>query len=163
MDHCSSRHRIDSSKHPGIPVAAKNHISVYTNSPRRHKVKKEFMNIEVLRKLCFLILDCQRSFVCLFKCKTKPMDSLPLHAGLKFIPLTPRPRHYWHFFCVTRVNCVELTKICKIWFTWLQSSSDPANDIVDPGYLVVCVNVHTYLPVIDRKTNIMHTCTKLQR
>lgn len=30
--------------------------------------------------------------------------------------------------------------------TWLQSSSNPANDIVDPSHLVVSVDVHTHLP-----------------
>lgn len=35
-------------------------------------------------------------------------------------------------------------------FTWLQSPSNPANDIVDPSYLVVSVDVHTHLPETDR-------------
>lgn len=31
--------------------------------------------------------------------------------------------------------------------TWLQSPSYPANDVVDPGYLVVRVDVHSHPPV----------------
>lgn len=34
--------------------------------------------------------------------------------------------------------------------TWLQSPSYPPNDVVDPGYLVVRVDVHTHLPDTDR-------------
>lgn len=30
--------------------------------------------------------------------------------------------------------------------TWLQSSSNPANNVVDPGNFVVSVDVHTHLP-----------------
>lgn len=33
--------------------------------------------------------------------------------------------------------------------TWFQGSSNLANDVVDPGYLVVSVDVHTHLPGIE--------------
>lgn len=45
-------------------------------------------------------------------------------------------------------------------FTWLQSASNPANDIVDPSHLVVSVDVHTHLPETDRlRTGVIHTGT----
>lgn len=49
-----------------------------------------------------------------------------------------------------------------LWYcTWLQSSSYPAYDVVDSGYLVVSVDVHTHLPETDKnKEGVIHTGEK---
>lgn len=38
--------------------------------------------------------------------------------------------------------------------TWLKSSSNPSNHIVDWSYLTVCVDVHPQLPETDIKTKV---------
>ena len=35
-------------------------------------------------------------------------------------------------------------------FTWFLSSSDPTNHVVDPGHLIVGVDVHAHFPVVDK-------------
>ena len=34
--------------------------------------------------------------------------------------------------------------------TWFLSSSDPTNHIVDPGHLIIGVDVHAHFPVVDK-------------
>ena len=35
--------------------------------------------------------------------------------------------------------------------TWFLSSSDPTNHVVDPGHLVIGVDVHAHFPVVDKR------------
>lgn len=62
-------------------------------------------------------------------------------------------------------NCywwIERVLVCfclwqKVPSTWLQSSSDLSDHIIDPGYLVVAVNVHAHLPVMQWDKWLTHS------